>query len=483
MKLWVKLVFFLGCTGAYAQPIRICFKDSTKVWGCKFSNDVPRAIDYVQFALDSLRGNRFYTASLDSSQPFQWFLLPGPSIPTIDTGENLSTYRDRGYWNASANYQIWAWKNDTLLRWVNIDSGSLSVMGSIDVGAAAQWVNPSWLQRQMRLKPGKPVSTTVWKKAAQQLQSLSFIEQTSPPQWITENDSLRLRLFLAQRKVNVFDGMLALANNLLPDGRNVVQITGEFQAHGANWLKRGGELDFGFRGLQQATQMQLEWRKSGLFYAPIGLGFQGNTYRRDTSQLMSDLQGGVEFLFSPQQYLRFTVGQRSWTTPDTLTRYFPIGLKWSWDFWNPFRSQGGEMQAQVWTAGPRSQWNVKVHRIWSWNTYWKTGIQFRSMGLRGLPLEELRVGGMDTWKGLDEGQLTVKSWGWLQLEQRWYFESTSFASLQVQAGKADAISIFSGALGTQLQIPQGWLGLYWGAAFREGGWQNRLHISLKMRPF
>jgi len=141
------------------------------------------------------------------------------------------------------------------------------------------------------------------------------------------------------------------------------------------------------------------------------------------------------------------------------------------------------MQAQVWTAGPRSQWNVKVHRIWSWNTYWKTGIQFRSMGLRGLPLEELRVGGMDTWKGLDEGQLTVKSWGWLQLEQRWYFESTSFASLQVQAGKADAISIFSGALGTQLQIPQGWLGLYWGAAFREGGWQNRLHISLKMRPF
>jgi hypothetical protein len=198
---------------------------------------------------------------------------------------------------------------------------------------------------------------------------------------------------------------------------------------------------------------------------------------------MSDLQAGVEYLVSPKQFIRFTLGQRTWNTADTSTRYFPVGLKWSWDFWNVHRSQGGEIQAQFWTAGTRCQWNVKVHQLWSWNSYWKTGFQVRSMGLRGLPLEELRVGGMETWKGLDEGQLTVKQWGWLQLEQRWYFENTTFASIQFQAGKAGTSSIFSGALGTQLQIPQGWLGLYWGAAFREGGFQNRLHISLKMKPF
>jgi len=469
--------------GVQAQPIRICFKDSARVWGCKFANDVPRAIDYAQFVLDSLRGKSFYTASLDSSQPFQWFLLTGPFIPTIDSGAKLSDFRDRGYWNAQPKYRVAEWKNDTLVRWVEMDSGSLSVMGSLELGAAAQWVNPSWLQRQMRLKPGRTVSTSVWEKAEKELQSLSFVEQSSSPLWSTENDSLRLRLSLAQRKVNVFDGMLALANNLLPDGRNVVQVTGEFQAHGANWLKRGGELDFGFRGLQNATQMQLDWRKSGFFYAPIGLSFSGNSYRRDTSQLMSDLQAGVEYLVSPKQFIRFTLGQRTWNTPDTSTRYFPVGLKWSWDFWNVYRSQGGEIQAQFWTAGTRSQWNLKIHRLWSWNTYWKTGLQVRSMGLQGLPLEELRLGGMETWKGLDEGQLTVKQWGWLQLEQRWYFENTSFATIQFQAGKAGTSSIFSGALGTQLQIPQGWLGLYWGAAFREGGFQNRLHISLKMRPF
>ena len=485
MKWLVKILLIGAIWRAEAQPIQICMKmqNQPAPIRCSWRNDPDQALQWVLFCLDSVRAQGHFTAWADTSAN-DWTIHLGPIIPVIDTGDSRINAFKNGFLLAHEKYSIVNWNQDTLVRIVSLELGNKPVWGTIDMGDAAAWLNPIWLQKYLGVRPNAPALPKSASLLNNKLASLPFCTQQVPPELIQTSDGkLNIRCLLQQKKSNQFDGILALANQPEPDGRNSLKITGEFQALGSNWLRNGSQLEFTYRGLADGQQAKFEWSNAGISYWPLGSAVSLQWYRRDTTQVMSDLKIGLDYRFGVDQWARFAWGQRTWATPDTVTRYFPVSFRVVEQHWDTWHQKGWEVDAEIWKAVGRFGWNAKAQRIWGKGMYWKTSFQTKTAGLQGLKLEELRVGGLESWRGLDEGQLKAKQWAWIQAEQRWYFEPTSYGLGFIQYGKTNDKTIVSTGLGAVIQVPQGWLTLMIAAAQINQQWQSRVHIGLKLRPF
>ncbi|HEX2532873.1 MAG TPA: hypothetical protein VHK69_04000, partial [Chitinophagaceae bacterium] len=170
---------------------------------------------------------------------------------------------------------------------------SIRVYGDVKVDAA-------FLQRYLDLPAGSPYNKRKLADVGRKIAQLSYVQEEQPSNLSLLNTGSVLNLHLKPRKsnqVNALVGFLPVANPA--PGAKSFRISGEANILLRNALGGGESLGLNWQQLQeQSPRLNILFDQPFLFRSPVGLNFQFDMYRRDSTFLNINMRLGGSYLLS-----------------------------------------------------------------------------------------------------------------------------------------------------------------------------------------
>lgn len=135
---------------------------------------------------------------------------------------------------------------------LNYISGPLIKFDSIEVHGSAR-VKKKFLQRYLGIQPGSPFDQSKVDNVSSELAKLSYIEQERPYMLLFGDNKAKLVLFLKDRKVNHFDGIVGVLPNEGSDRK--VLVTGQLSLALQNFFGSGKKLDVEWQRYNKESQL------------------------------------------------------------------------------------------------------------------------------------------------------------------------------------------------------------------------------------
>ena len=177
-------------------------------------------------------------------------------------------------------------------------SGPTITYGGVRFGEGAEApVSAKFLERFLRLEPGRRYRQNEIDDIGRRLRGLSFLELAREPYVTFEGTEAFVYLDARPRRTSRFDFLLGfLPNSANNDGQ--LLLTGDATLALDNALRRGERLDFNFERLQpQSTEVQLAASYPYLFDSPFGGRVQFGLYRQQEDWLRVNYEAGIIYAF------------------------------------------------------------------------------------------------------------------------------------------------------------------------------------------
>ncbi|MGB0805979.1 MAG: BamA/TamA family outer membrane protein [Salibacteraceae bacterium] len=154
------------------------------------------------------------------------------------------------------------------------------LIDSVEILGEDTRLSSSYIQNIIGIKAKQPYNEEIVKKISQRISENPFMSESKPYEVIfTENDC-KLILLLEPKKSNTFDGIIGVQ----PQDNEGVIITGDIKFSIGNIVGQGERLKLRWQRIQDETQqIDLSFKIPFLFKTPIGVGYDLNIYRRDTT--------------------------------------------------------------------------------------------------------------------------------------------------------------------------------------------------------
>ncbi len=165
-------------------------------------------------------------------------------------------------------------------------------------------VSAKYLQNYLGIKPGAIYNLKQIKEIPNRLREIPFVKKVKSPVVSFRGSKATIHLFLKKKKASKFDFLVGvLPRNEVTGSRVLITVDGMFSAQ--NLLGGGEKIHLEFRQLRQATQrLDVELAYPYIFGLPFGIDGDFSLYKRDSSYLDLEYDGGVSYLFSAQHYLK-----------------------------------------------------------------------------------------------------------------------------------------------------------------------------------
>jgi outer membrane protein assembly factor BamA len=169
--------------------------------------------------------------------------------------------------------------------------------------------NPRYLQTYIGIRPGDLYNESLVAAVEQRIRELTFVSQRQRPYVQFTPDRTKLFLFLDHRKASSINGILGLQ----PDPvTGAITITGDLDLRLRNALRRGESIAMNWRRLQDRTQdLRIGVELPYLFNTPFGVNGNLQLFRRDTSFLEVSSRGGLDYLLSGGDKLSIFVNSKN----------------------------------------------------------------------------------------------------------------------------------------------------------------------------
>ena len=381
---------------------------------------------YFQESLSPERINQLFSKLLDEAEnngyPFAQVFLDSVEID----GEEIK---------ATLNYKRG--------NFVTIDS--LIIKGELST-------NRKYIENYLGFQKGDVYNQKVLRTIPTRLKEIPFVQTIKPYEIGMRPEKADIYLYLTPKKSSNFDGILGV----LPDPvTGEVLFTGDVKLNLLNSLKKGETINLQWQRLQtQTSQLDIQLKYPFLFNTPIGIDFNFNLYRRDTTFSQNRLNVGLEYYFSGNDRLKVfyenqganTIGNAEFVSPDltdSRTNLFGIGTSVSdLDYrFNPRRgyfvdatvAAGQKVIAP--TTGDESEQESDIYNLNLEGGYFvpvaKRGV-FLMKVQGGLFLNEnmfrneiYRIGGLKTLRGFDEQAIFATGFAIGTIEYRFILEQNS----------------------------------------------------------
>jgi Omp85 superfamily domain len=269
-------------------------------------------------------------------------------------------------------------------------------------------------------------------------------------------NKFELYIYLEKKKANYFNGILGLRPNELT---GKVNITGDAEVKLVNTLNTGEEFYLNWRKLQPQTQdLTVRTSLPYLFSTPFGAEGEIRIYRRDSTFSSVKTNAGVVFNFGGSDRLKLFVEKNltstlaSYTTAAALgnvnTTLYGLALhKEKLDYiYNPRKGYSTQLDLATGTrkVGDNNQnetpsgaantdrtINRALYAMEYYIPTWKKQcIRFASQGATMIASaifdnESFRVGGLRTFRGVNEESIFATTWAMASVEYRLLFEENS----------------------------------------------------------
>lgn len=337
---------------------------------------------------------------------------------------------------------------------MRLDRGPQIIFDSLIVLSSAK-MPQRYVQGYINLRKGEYYNEEKMLGIQSKLRELPFLQITRPSEIQFNQNKYNLRLYLAKKKANYFNGILGIRPD---ESTGKINLTGDLEVKLLNAFNTGEEFYFNWRKLQPQTQdLNVNLALPYLFSTPIGVEGDLKIYRRDSTFSSVKSAFGLVFHFGGNDKLKLFVEKNNtsqlatFVTAQTVgnvnSTFYGLSLtKENLDYkWNPRKGYQVKLELATGMRNPGNNNNSEiptvvinkrnVHRAeitaeYFIPTWKKQTIRLAAIGgtLEAESIydnEMFRIGGLRTVRGFNEESIFVTSWAVTSIEYRLLLETNS----------------------------------------------------------
>lgn len=273
---------------------------------------------YLEASIDSChRDGDTTTCPLVVGRVYRWARLSGSGIPLEISSEArfreklyaerpvdprsvqrlfedlLARCEDNGHPFARVKLDSLRHMDDGLSARVLLEKGRLVKFDSVLVRGTAK-TNQRYLESLIGIRPGDLYNESLVRAVEQRVREMPFVTQRQRPYVQFTPERTKLFLFLDAKKASSVNGILGVQ----PDPTTgKVKLTGDLDLRLRNALKRGEAIDLNWRSLADATQdLKVRFNLPFAFNTPFGTDVSLKLFKRDTTFLEVSARAALEYL-------------------------------------------------------------------------------------------------------------------------------------------------------------------------------------------
>ncbi len=336
-----------------------------------------------------------------------------------------------------------------------LNTGPRMVLDSIIIASSGK-VPERYVRSYLNMRKGDLYNEEKMLGLQRQLRELTFLQSKRPAEVVFRQGKYDLYLFLEKKKANYFNGIVGLRPN---ETTGKINITGDAEVRLLNALNTGEEIYLNWKKLQPQTQdLTVRTSLPYLFSTPLGIDGELKIYRRDSTFSTVKSSLGLVFNFGGNDKLKvfaeknLTSQLANYVTATSLgnvnsTLYGLAVQKERLDYrLNPRKGYAlkAELATGTRTVGdnnintadnPLSITKRSINRgelsLEYYLPTWKSqcirlASQGAAMNAESLfDNETFRIGGLRTFRGVNEESIFATTWAMLSIEYRLLFEENS----------------------------------------------------------
>ncbi|MFN3999727.1 hypothetical protein [Algoriphagus sp.] len=362
--------------------------------------------------------------------------------------------------------------NDSLISGVLVfDSGPRITWDSLGIAGESK-TKVQYLQQVSGLVPGRIFSQKELQKTTQTIRRSPYFTLVGSPELTFQTQRARPIFTIQDRRVNVFDGVIGLLPNENEPGK--VLVTGEVDLQLYHLGGKGRDFSLNWQRLNiQSQSLEAKVKESFVFRSPLDVSAGFSLLKQDSSFVNRTFELDFGYRLSDDGYLNFFTKRQAGDLISPGDLSFGLNLPASIDYrWNQYgigidwnkldspisprngsRIQGTislgnkrvlqntglpeELYAGLEESSPQYQgWFSGEKHLFIKPTW---GMWFRGVGgflqNQNLFLNELyRIGGLKSIRGFNEKNFFAKNFGYLNMEQRLFFDQNSFLMVFADLG-------------------------------------------------
>jgi outer membrane protein assembly factor BamA len=354
--------------------------------------------------------------------------------------------------------------SETLISGVMIlDSGPRITWDSVGIAGGGK-TKVQYLQLVSRLVPGNFFSQKDLLKTTQSIRRSPYFTLVGAPEVSFQTQQAKPIFTIQDRRVNVFDGVIGFLPNENELGK--LLITGEFDLQLYHLGGKGRDFSLNWQRLNiQSQSLEVKVKESFVFRSPIDVSVGFSLLKQDSTFVNRTIEMDFGYRISDEGYLNFftkrqagdlispgdlSFGMNLPSSLDYRWNQYGIGLDWN-KLDSPVSPRKGsriqvnlslgnkrivqntgfpeELYANLELSSPQYQGWFSVEKHLFIKPAW--GMWIRSVGgllqNQNLFLNELyRIGGLKSIRGFNEKNFFSKNFGYLNVEQRLFFDKNSY---------------------------------------------------------
>jgi outer membrane protein assembly factor BamA len=378
----------------------------------------------------------------------------GEALPVSDGNiraaarQAIEPFENNGYPFAQAILAAELLNDSTVNFAITIDPGKLITYDSLIIRSKNPF-NRNYFSQYLYIKSGRTYSERNLRRIPRLVNDLAFVKLQRMPEVIFSEGRADVYLFLEDQRANRFDGIVGFQPDV-ETGRPV--LTGDLSLALENALRRGEQIEFQWRRLQEQTQnLKLSGSLPYLVNTRLGVWGGVELYRRDSTFTTSDLDIAVGYLLGADRYLR-TFAER-WSSNalrQGLTSIDNVAIRrygLAWQFFqndnriNPMRGYfrtaevgAGQKELTTVTDEPETSRHAQYSGTLRGSFWIPVAGRFSVIarvngGFKAdstLRLNEFyRIGGLNTLRGFDEEAIFARNFAIGTLEVKYLLDRTS----------------------------------------------------------
>ena len=376
----------------------------------------------------------------------------------------ISFYENHGYPFASIQLDSVEITNNNISANLSINKNQLYKIDSVAIKGNAT-VSDDYIKNYIRINDEDIYNEELIKKINTRIKEIPFVEEQNPSKVIFNEESAYVLLVLKKKQANRFNGILGI----VPDETGKVRLNGDVKLNLINSFKRGEEISFNWRAMQNNSQdLKLSTAYPFLFNSPFGAEYQLNLYKRDSTYIDVFNKIGIRYILKGNNYFNIfyhnksssLLSQKGFETltvlpdfADVSTQLYGIGIVYDQlDYiHNPRRgfsitangslgnkkiSKNPQLNEQLYedvnlkTNLYTAQANLALYIPIKKRSVIKLGTQNGYTYNENLfDNELLRIGGLHTLRGVDEESIFASFYSIQTIEYRFILEQNSFLYL------------------------------------------------------
>lgn len=346
---------------------------------------------------------------------------------------------------------------------MNFNSGPLITWDSLEIAGESK-TKVQYLQQLIGLSPGEPFSQSRLEKAAQTIRRSPYITLVGEPELTFQTQQAKPIFSIQDRRVNVFDGVVGFLPNQNEPGK--VLITGEVDLRLYHLGGKGRDFSVNWQRLNiQSQSLEIEAKEAFVFRSPLDFQVGFSLLKQDSSFVNRTFELDFGYRVSDEGYFNFFTRRQAGDLISTeeieIGQSLPSAIDYRWNQygvgidWNMLDSpisprRGSRFQGQFSLGNKRIIQNTGLpeeayadleessaqYQGWfsaEQHFYLKPawGMWLRGVGgfleNKNLFLNELfRIGGLKSIRGFNEKNFYAKTYSYLNMEQRLFFDQNSY---------------------------------------------------------